>query len=93
MDDTSTALSASCIFCKIGRREIPTPVIYEDERTIAFVDLKPMSPGHSIVIPKAHAGTFMDMTDEDTAAVALAVRKVGTMIKKTFNPPKVGVLV
>ena len=82
----------SCIFCKIGKGEIPVAKVYEDERTLAFLDIHPIAPGHTLVIPKAHAEEFIDMNDEDAAAVALTMKKVGALIKKTFGPPRVGSL-
>jgi len=44
-----------CIFCKIVKREAPASIVYEDETTLAFLDIRPMIPGHTLVIPKSHA--------------------------------------
>jgi len=44
----------SCIYCKIINKEIPSNIVYEDEKTVAFLDIRPMSPGHTIVTPKKH---------------------------------------
>lgn len=51
----------SCLFCKIVRREIPASVLAEDEYTIAFMDIRPINPGHFLVIPKAHAAHLADL--------------------------------
>jgi histidine triad (HIT) family protein len=45
----------SCIFCKIVAGELPSSTIYEDEQILAFLDIKPINPGHTLVIPKEHA--------------------------------------
>ena len=43
-----------CIFCKIGRKEIPAKVLYEDDIVIAYLDINPMHSGHTLIIPKNH---------------------------------------
>jgi histidine triad (HIT) family protein len=52
---------ADCLFCKIGRKEIPAKVIYEDPQVVAFEDINPQAPEHLLVIPKAHFATFNDV--------------------------------
>ncbi|MDO8624229.1 MAG: HIT domain-containing protein [bacterium] len=54
MEDPSTPLGASCIFCKIALGEIPSIKVYEDENYLAFMDIHPRGPGHVQVIPKTH---------------------------------------
>lgn len=67
----------SCIFCKIANHEIPSTTVYEDDQVIAFDDLNPQAPVHTLVIPKAH---YADITDgvpaETLAAMAGAISKV-----------------
>jgi len=58
-------LSESCIFCRIVRGEIPSYKIYEDERTLAFLDINPSAPGHTLIIPKAHVTRVEDLSEED----------------------------
>jgi len=53
-----------CIFCKIISGEIPCTKVYEDEHTLAFLDIHPMSPGHTLVIPKVHYKGIKDCPDE-----------------------------
>ncbi len=52
---------ASCVFCKIVRRELPASVLAEDEGSLAFLDIRPINPGHLLVIPKAHAAHLEDL--------------------------------
>jgi len=50
-----------CIFCKIVRRELPASILAEDDHTMAFMDIRPINPGHFLVIPKAHAVHVADL--------------------------------
>ncbi len=52
---------AACVFCKIVRRELPASVLAEDEHSLAFMDIRPINPGHFLVIPKAHAAHLADL--------------------------------
>ena len=62
-------MSESCIFCRIIRGEIPSYKIYEDERTLAFLDISPSAPGHTLIIPKAHVARVEDLSEEDAEAL------------------------
>ena len=52
---------ADCMFCKIGRKEIPSRIAYEDRQVVAFEDVNPQAPTHTLIIPKAHYATLNDM--------------------------------
>jgi histidine triad (HIT) family protein len=66
-----------CIFCKIGRGELPTEAVYEDEQVIAFDDLSPQAPVHTLVIPKEHYTNLSDEIPPDVlSALFSAVRTV-----------------
>lgn len=52
-----------CIFCKIGRKEIPAATVYEDDRLLAFKDLNPVAPVHVLIIPKVHIDSLSDLTE------------------------------
>jgi histidine triad (HIT) family protein len=70
-----------CIFCKIINKEIPCYKVYEDEKTLAFLDIKPVNPGHTIVIPKEHYQNIEDISAEDFIAVMMTVKKIGKLLK------------
>ncbi|RTL33789.1 MAG: HIT family protein [Burkholderiales bacterium] len=70
------------IFAKILRREIPCIKLYEDEHTLAFMDIMPQTDGHALVIPKASAVTLFDLPDEAAAACMRTVRKIGNAQKQ-----------
>ena len=62
----------SCIFCKIVEGEIPCHKLYEDEHVLAFLDVGPLSRGHSLVVPRSHYDT-LDQMPADLAAACMAV--------------------
>lgn len=55
---------AECIFCKIGSKEIPAKIVYEDDRILAFHDIEPQAPTHVIVIPKEHIASIAAVSDK-----------------------------
>ncbi len=81
-----------CIFCKIVKGEIPCVKVYEDDRVLAFEDINPISDGHTLVIPKAHAENLWEISSEDLTAVHLASKKVINAIKTVLNPIGVAAL-
>ncbi len=70
-----------CLFCKIVAGEIPAKKIYEDEHTIAFLDINPINPGHTLVIPKKHSRNILDISCEDFIQVMEKVRKLAPAVK------------
>jgi histidine triad (HIT) family protein len=81
-----------CIFCKIVRGEIPCFKVYEDERVLAFADINPISEGHTLLIPKAHAENLWEIPEADLSAVHLAARKVAHAIRTALHPTGVAAL-
>ena len=71
-----------CIFCKIIGKEIPAEILYEDERTISFLDLTPINEGHALVVPKNHAETLLDISSADLAACSNVLQHVSLGIMK-----------
>jgi histidine triad (HIT) family protein len=71
-----------CIFCRIAKGMIPCRKVYEDERVVAFEDIKPMAPVHIIIIPRRHIDTLMDVDlegTEDLKAMMSAARVVARL--------------
>ncbi len=75
-----------CIFCKIVRGEIPCHKIYEDEKAIAFLDISPLSKGHTLVIPKEHSENIFDITEEDLCHIMKVIKKISSKIMNTYTP-------
>jgi len=69
------------IFMKIIRREIPAEIVYEDADTLAFLDVKPIAPGHTLVVPKRPVVSIFDADDETLAVVMRAVRKIAPAVR------------
>ena len=82
-----------CIFCKIVAGEIPSKKLYEDEKFLAFLDIRPASKGHTLVIPKAHSETFLDMPDADEKEMFAVVQKLGKKLKNSLNAKLIFLLV
>lgn len=66
-----------CIFCKIVNKEIPSHVLYEDEKVIAFLDITQVTKGHTLVIPKKHCETLFDCDDETFVHVMKIAKQMG----------------
>lgn len=75
-----------CIFCKIVAGEIPCFKIYEDEDTLAFMDINPANRGHALAIPKEHAPDLLEASAETLALTAATARKVARAVQATVNP-------
>lgn len=69
-----------CIFCKIVAGDIPGYKVYEDDHVLAFFDILPISPGHTIIVPKNHVPDVEGLSDEEMAAMSLAVKKIGKAV-------------
>ncbi len=69
-----------CIFCKIVAGDIPSYQVYEDDQVMAFFDILPISPGHTIIVPKKHVADLEDLSDAEMTALALAVKKIGKAV-------------
>lgn len=72
----------SCKFCKIVRKESPESNVYEDSRVMAFLDIRPLAEGHTLVIPKSHYETIYDIPEEEVAHLYKIVKRVALAVKK-----------
>ncbi len=81
------------IFTKIIKGEIPAHKVYEDEKTLAFLDIHPKQSGHTLVIPKRQVEFLWDLNEADYQAVMATVQKVGRRIRTVLSPPYVGISV
>jgi histidine triad (HIT) family protein len=75
-------MSDVCIFCKIVAGDIPSTRVFEDERTIAFMDINPGTRGHLLVIPRAHSADLLEIGEEDLAACALTAQRMARLVKE-----------
>ena len=82
---------SDCIFCRIAGKKIPARIIYEDDRAVAFEDVAPQAPVHTLIVPKKHVATVLDVAPEDHGLVghlfkvAAAVAKEKGISEKGFR--------
>lgn len=67
---TEIHLEADCLFCKIIQKKIPSTIVYEDEKALAFSDISPQAPTHLLVIPKRHIARLADLQSQDETIMA-----------------------
>ena len=82
----------NCIFCKIIRIEIPSFKVFEDEKIFAFMDINPIAPGHSLVIPKFNSANLYETPDEWVAVTTIAIRRLALAVEKTLEPAGVSIV-
>lgn len=75
-----------CIFCKIVAGDIPCLKLYEDDATIAFMDINPANEGHALAVIKAHHENVYEIPDELVAACARTAKKVATAVRDALAP-------
>lgn len=75
---------AETVFSKIIRGEIPCHKVYEDDRTLAFLDIHPVKPGMVLVVSKTPAETFLDLSEEDAQALWATVRQVARRLQHAY---------
>lgn len=75
-----------CLFCRIAQKQIPSEVVYEDDATLAFLDIFPRAAGHTVVVPRIHAATILDLPDDLAGPVLLTVKKVTAILNKSLKP-------
>ncbi len=74
-----------CLFCKIINGEIPCHKVYEDNNTFAFLDIGPVCKGHTLIIPKNHANTMQDGTQDDAVSIMKTVYTIAPVIMKALG--------
>ena len=77
---------SECIFCKIIAGEIPCISLWEDQETLAFLDINPANPGHALVIPKQHWQDVYTIPDEAIGAVGATARRIATAVRTALTP-------
>ena len=80
-----TAYDQNNIFARIVRGELPAQKVYEDDKAIAFLDIMPRAPGHTLVIPKAPARNLLDVNPDDLAHIMQVAQKIARAGMKAFS--------
>jgi len=81
-----------CIFCKIIAGEIPSFKLFEDENTLAFMDINPASTGHALVIPKEHAADVYSVSEAAISQTVKTAKMIAVAIDRTLNPDGLNLL-
>ena len=79
------AYDTNNIFAKILRGEVPSVKVYEDDKTLAFMDVMPQADGHTLVIPKEPAENIFELSPEGAAALMKTTQKVAKAVKKGLD--------
>ena len=70
-----------CVFCKVAAGEVDAHMVYSDERVVAFLDARPLFPGHVLVVPRAHYPTLGDLPDDLLAPLCAVVRRMSLAVQ------------
>lgn len=75
-----------CLFCRIAKKEIGAEIIFENETALAFLDILPCAPGHTMVIPKTHASNISELPDKLVGPFFQTVKKIIAQIERALAP-------
>ena len=82
----------SCIFCRIAQKQLPASSVYEDEKVMAFLDIRPLNEGHTLVIPKAHYENVFDVPRELNAYIHGVTKQIAIAVKKAMNADGISII-
>lgn len=85
-------METGCVFCAIVKGDAPAEIVYEDESTLAFMDIHPAAQGHTLVIPKEHFRNIYDIEEEALLATARTTMKVARAVRAAFEPDGLNIL-
>ena len=80
-----------CVFCRIVAREAEASIVYEDEWTMAFMDLGQFHPGHTLVVSKAHIADLFSLDEATGAAMMAAISRVARAVRDAFGPDGINI--
>lgn len=82
----------TCIFCRIAQKQVPASGVYEDEKVMAFLDIRPLNEGHTLVIPKAHYENIFDVPQELNAYIHAVTKQIAIAVKKAMNADGISII-
>ncbi len=85
-------IEADCVFCKIIRNEIPAVKIYEDDNSLVFLDIKPKTRGHALIIPKSHFENIYSTPVETWCHINITAQKIAIAIKNGLSADGINIL-
>ena len=85
-------MAEDCLFCRIVEGSIPSETIDSDERTVAFMDVNPATPGHALVVPRAHSADLLEVDPSDLEATTVAAQRLSRRMKDVLGADGINVL-
>lgn len=85
-------MARSCLFCRIARKEAPASIIYEDNEVMAFLDIRPVQEGHTLVIPKKHQKNIYAISEETVAYLFKIVKKIAWAVKQGVDAQGISII-
>ena len=82
----------SCVFCKIVRKQAPASLVYEGEDVLAFLDTRPLSEGHTLVIPKEHYVTIFEAPEQVVAQLHRIVKRVAQAVREVTKADGISII-
>ncbi len=82
-----------CIFCKIIKKEIPAYIVWEDERFLVFLDVRPIAPGHLLIIPKEHIESIFDLPKNLYEGIFNTAKALSAPLQEAMGSKKVGMFI
>lgn len=83
---------SSCIFCRIAQKQASASLVYEDEKVIAFLDIRPLNEGHTLVIPKVHYESIFDIPQELIAYLHGIVKQIAIAVEKATKADGISII-
>ena len=82
---TMTVKGAGCLFCQIAAGEVPAQLVLDEPGVVAFLDIRPLFPGHVLVIPRGHVETLTELDPDQVGPLFLAVRRVAAAVEAALG--------
>lgn len=82
-----------CLFCKIVSGEIPCYKVYEDKHCLAFLDIRPLNPGHTLVIPKQHSKNILEIDEKTLQEIIIIVKRLSNKIKTVLQCDGINIMI
>ncbi len=85
-------MAEDCLFCGIVAGDVPAQIVDSDSHTVAFMDINPATPGHALVVPRAHSADLMEISESDLERTAVAAQRLARRIKAALEPQGFNIL-
>jgi histidine triad (HIT) family protein len=79
-------MNRNCVFCRIVAGQQHGAFVYQDEQIVAFLDINQTAAGHTLVVPRAHAPYWWDLSDQEAAAIAVVAKPIIQALRQVFDP-------